>query len=112
MYKIINEDNSLVSEYPSDILYGMLSDKEKEHINFFKKEIDKLTEKEGLGKITVSLNYEGSVMEKEFQIKDRNGYTFQEFEEIEDKIRDHMTDICKNDEELYEFYRNAHIISA
>ena len=46
MYKIINEDNSLVSEYPSNKLYNLLSKEEKEHIQIFKKEIEKLTEEE------------------------------------------------------------------
>ncbi len=111
MYKIINEDNSLVSEYPSNKLYNLLSKEEKEHIQIFKKEIEKLTEEEGLGKITVSLSYESDIIEKEFEIKNRNGYTFREFEEIIDKIIDHMMEFCRNDKGLYEFYAFAHIIS-
>ena len=103
MYKIINEDGSLVRGYPSDALYDLLTDKEKEHIQLFKNEVEKITEKEGLGKITVSVSYDEPIIEKAFQIQDKNGYSFDEFQEILDKIRLHMADFCKNNKELCEF---------
>ncbi|MBR5504657.1 MAG: hypothetical protein IKV87_09505 [Methanobrevibacter sp.] len=112
MYRIINEDNSLVTEYPSNVLYGLLSQEEKEYIQLFKNEMDKLTEKEGIGRITVSLSPEINIIEKAFVIHDTNGYNFYEFEEIVDKIRDHMTEFCESDEKLNEFYNSSHIISA
>ena len=112
MYRIINEDNSLVSKYPSNVLYGLLSEAEKEYIQICKNEIDKLSQKEGLGKTTVSLSYECNIIEKVFEIKNINGYTIKEFEEIKDKIRDHMADFCKKEKGLYEFYTFAYICSA
>ena len=112
MYKIINEDNSLVTEYPSNVLYDLISEKEKECICIFKKEIEKLTEKEGLGKITVSLSPDGDIYLKAFEIKDTNGYTIHEFEIILDKIRDHMFEFCQKDPELKEFINFSFIISS
>lgn len=111
MYRIINEDNSFVNEYPASKLYDMISDKEKEYIQLFKKEIDKIAQEEGLDKITVSLSYDEDVMEKAFEIKDNNGFTFYELEEKKNRIRDHMAEICKNNKELYEFYMNSYIIT-
>ncbi|MBR5504658.1 MAG: hypothetical protein IKV87_09510 [Methanobrevibacter sp.] len=111
MYRIINEDNSLVSEYPSNKLYDLLTDQEKEYIRLIKNEIEKLTEEEGLGKITVSLSPEGDILEKAFQIK-ANGYTFSEFEEKIDNIRDQMFEFYKDNEGLKEFFYFAYIISA
>ena len=40
IYKLINEDNTLVNEYPAPQIYKTLSDEEKNNIYTFKKEIE------------------------------------------------------------------------
>lgn len=109
MYKIINEDNSLVTEHASSFLYGLLDDDEKEFIFLFKNEIDKLTEKEGLGKITVSVTYDSDIIEKVFRIKNTRKMNFEEREKIIDKIRKHMREFCKIND-LIKFYNFVYII--
>ena len=42
IYKLINEDNTLVNEYPAPQIYKTLSDEEKNNIYTFKKEIEKI----------------------------------------------------------------------
>ena len=42
IYKLINEDNTLVNEYPAPQIYKTLSDEEKNNICTFKKEIEKI----------------------------------------------------------------------
>ena len=42
IYKLINEDNTLVNEYPAPQIYKTLSDEEKNNIYSFKKEIEKI----------------------------------------------------------------------
>ena len=49
IYKLINEDNTLVNEYPAPQIYKTLSDEEKNNIYTFKKEIEKITIPKGLG---------------------------------------------------------------
>ena len=39
MYKLINEDNTLVKDYPSPEIYKTLSEEEKNNIFTFKNEI-------------------------------------------------------------------------
>ena len=111
MYRIINEDNTLVTEYPSNAIYNLLENKEKEHIHLFKKEIDKLTEKEGFGKVTVSLFPSGDIYEKAFEVKNNNGYSFDEFDEILERLSAQILENCKNDKELKEFFDYSYIIS-
>ena len=111
MYKILNEDSSLVTEYPSNRIYDLLSNKEKEHIHLFKREIDKLTVNKGFGKVTVSLFPAGDIYEKVFEVENNNGYSFKEFDEILNQISAQIYENCKNDKELKEFYDYSYIIS-
>ena len=111
MYKIINEDNSLVTEYPSNILYDKLSESEKQYIQIFKKELDKLAEKEGLSRSTVSISYAGDIFEKDFEIKDKTGYAIQEYEEIVENITWKMYEFCKDDEGLKSFFGFSNILT-
>ncbi len=50
IYKLINEDNTLVNEYPAPQIYKTLSDEEKNNIYTFKKEIEKITIPKRIGK--------------------------------------------------------------
>ncbi|MBO7716481.1 hypothetical protein [Methanobrevibacter sp.] len=110
MYKIINEDNSLVTDYPSNVLYNLLKEEEKEFIFFFKKEMDRITEKIGLGKITVSVTYDSDIIEKVFEIKNMISIEFEKREKIIDKIISHMIEFCKKNN-IYEYYRFVYIIA-
>lgn len=110
MYKIINEDNSLVMEQASKFIFNLMNEDGKEFIFLFKKEMDKLTEKEGLGKITVSLTYDSDIIEKVFSIKNTKKLRFEEREEIIDKIMNHMINFCKVNN-LIEYYNFVYIVS-
>ena len=59
MYKLINEDNTLVKDYPSPEIYKTLSDEEKNNIFTFKNEIEKITLEKGLGRVYVNVSYDG-----------------------------------------------------
>lgn len=110
MYKIINEDYSLVTEYPSNVLYNLIKDDEKEFIFLFKREMDKITEKMGLGKITVSVTYDSDIIEKVFEIKNIIHEEFGKRQKIIDKVRNHMIEFCKKNN-IYEYYRFVYIIA-
>ena len=109
MYKIINEDNTLVKDYPSPQIYETMSDKEKRNIFAFKDEIEKITVPNGLGKVSVIISYDGSYREKEFIIKYSNGLSKEHYEKEIEKIDKHMLSFSKKNN-LYDFYRDSYIL--
>ena len=109
MYKIINEDNTLVKEYPSPQIYETMSDEEKRNIFAFKEEIEKITVPNGLGKVSVIISYDGSYREKEFIIKYANGFSKEHYENEIEKIDKHMLSFSKKNN-LYDFYRDSYIL--
>ena len=109
MYRIINEDNSLVKEYPAPEIYETLTDEEKKNIFTFKKEIEKITIAKGLGRVSVIISYDGSYREKEFIIKYSKGFTKEHYEKEIEKIDEHMLSFSKKNN-LYDFYRDSYIL--
>ena len=109
MYKIINEDNTLVKDYPSPQIYETMSDEEKRNIFAFKEEIEKITVPNGLGKVSVIISYDGSYREKEFIIKYSNGFSKEHYEKEIEKIDKHMLSFSKKNN-LYDFYRDSYIL--
>ncbi len=109
-YKLINEDNTIVKDYPSPEIYKTLSDEEKNNIFLLKKEIEKFTLEKGLGKVYVNVTYdEGMLLEKEFIIKQSNGYTYEYYKKEIKKIYDHISSFSKKND-IYEFYLGCHIL--
>ena len=104
MYKLINEDNSLVKDYPSPEIYKTLSEEEKNNIFLFKKEIEKITMEKGLGKVFVNVSYDGPCLEKNFMIKYSNGFTEEYYEDEIIKIMEHMFYFSKKNN-CYNFYQ-------
>ena len=90
IYKLINEDNTLVNEYPAPQIYKTLSDEEKNNIYSFKKEIEKITIPKGLGKVYVNVMYDCIQLEKEYIIKYSNGHSREYYEKEIEKIYRHM----------------------
>ncbi len=109
MYKIINEDNTLVKDYPSPQIYETMSDEEKRNIFVFKNEIEKMTVPNGLGKVSVTISYDESYREKEFIIKYSNGFSKEHYEKKIEKIDKHMLTFSKKNH-LYDFYRDSYIM--
>lgn len=109
MYKIINEDNTLVKDYPSPQIYETMSDEEIKNIFAFKEEIEKITVPNGLGKVSVIISYDGSYREKEFIIKYANGFSKEHYEKEIEKIDKHMLSFSKKNN-LYDFYRDSYIL--
>ena len=109
MYKIINEDNTLVKDYPSPQIYETMSDEEKRNIFAFKEEIEKITVPNGLGKVSVIISYDGSYREKEFIIKYSNGFSKEHYEKEIEKIDKRMLSFSKKNN-LYDFYRDSYIL--
>ena len=108
MYKLLNEDNSLVKDYPAPEIYKTLSQEEKNNIFTIKNEIEKITESKGLGKVSVNVSYEGLQLEKEFIIKHSNGFTSEYFEKEIENIYDHIESFSKKNN-IYNFYLGCHI---
>ena len=109
-YKIINEDNTLVKDYPSPEIYKTLSDEEKKNIFRLKNEIENLTLEKGLGRVYVNVTYdEGMLLEKEFIIKYSNGYTPEYYEKEIEKLYNHIESFSKKNN-LYDFYLGCHIL--
>ncbi|MBR5504655.1 MAG: hypothetical protein IKV87_09495 [Methanobrevibacter sp.] len=109
MYKIINEDFTLVKDYPAPEIYRTFSDSEKENIKIFKTEIDKLTTEKGLGKVSVNVSYDGPNIERAFALKYSNGYSYKHYYDEINKITMHMRDFSEKNN-LYDFYLNSYII--
>ena len=109
LYKIINEDNTLVKDYPSPQIYKTMSEEEKKKINLFKNEIEKLTLAKGLGKVSVNVCYDCMLLEKEFIIKYSNGFTYDYYEKEIEKIQQHMKVFSKKNN-MYDFYLGCHIL--
>lgn len=109
VYKIINEDNTLVKDYPSPEIYKTLSNEEKMNIFTFKNEIEKLTLAKGLGRVYVNISYDGSYPEKEFIIKYSNGFTKEHYEKEIEKIDKHMLDFSKKNN-IYDFFLDSYIL--
>ena len=109
LYKIINEDNTLVKDYPSPQIYKTMSEEEKKKINLFKNEIEKLTLAKGLGKVSVNVCYDCMQLEKEFIIKHSNGFTNEYYQKEIERIDDHMEDFSKKNN-MYDFYLGCHIL--
>lgn len=109
-YKLINEDNTLVKDYPSPEIYKTMSDEEKKNIITFKKEIEKITIPQGLGRVYVNVTYdEGMLLEKEFIITSTNGYTREHYKKEIEKIYDYISSFSKKNN-LYDFYLGCHIL--
>lgn len=109
MYKLINEDNTLVKDYPSPEIYKTMSDEEKENIFRFKEEIEKMSLAKGLGRVSVIISYDGSYREKEFIIKHSNGFSKDHYEKEIEKIDEHMLVFSKKNN-LYDFYLDSYIL--
>ena len=109
MYKLINEDNTLVKDYPSPEIYKTLSEEEKNNIFRFKKEIEKITIPKGLGKVYVNVSYDYMRLEKEFIIKYSNGYSRDHYKNEIENIYDHIESFSKKND-LYDFYLCCHIL--
>lgn len=109
MYKLINEDNTWVNEYPSNEIASLINEEDKENMILFKEEIEKITIPEGLGKITVEVIFEGTIMENEFVIKNRKNQSFEERDRLIRKILDHLTKFAKT-EDLFKFFKNCYIV--
>lgn len=109
MYKIINEDNTLVKDYPSPEIYKTMSDEEKKNILTFKNEIEKITLEKGFGRVSVNVCYDGPNLEKEFMIKFTNGFTKEYYEKEIEKIYLNMMDFSKKNN-MYDFYLGCYIL--
>ena len=108
MYRLINEDNTLVKDYPAPEIYKTLSEKEKENIQIFKDEIEKFTLKEGLGRVSVNVSYEGLTLEKAFIIKNRNGYSITYYDEKINEISLYLKIFSKKNN-MYDFFLQSYI---
>ena len=109
MFKIINEDNTLVKDYPSQEIYKTLTEEEKKNIFIFKDEIEKITLANGLGRVSVNISYDGSHREKEFIINYSNGFTKEHYEKEIDKIDEYMMNFSKKNN-LYDFFLDSYIL--
>ena len=109
IYKLINEDNTLVKEYPAPEIYKTLSDEEKKNIFILKNEIEKITIPRGLGRVYVNVMYDCNRLEKEFIIKYSNGYNYEYYEKEIEKIEDKMESFSKKNN-IYDFYHECHIL--
>ena len=109
IYRLINEDNTLVKDYPAPEIYRTLSEEEKNNIFKFKSEIEKITLEKGLGRVYVNVTYDCIRLEKEFIIKYSNGYTRDYYKKEIEKIYNHIDDFAKRNN-LYEFYFSCHIL--
>lgn len=109
MYKIINEDNSWVNKYPSNEICKLINYKDKELMLLFKEEIEKITLKEGYGKITVKVDYDGSFLINFFVMKNLEKRPFEENDKLFDKILTHLDNFAITNE-LLNFYNNSFII--
>lgn len=109
MYKIINEDNTLVKDYPAPEIYKTMTDKEKENIFLFKNEIEKMTMPKGFGRVSVTISYDGSYREKEFTLKYLNGFSKEYYEKEIEKIDNYIESFSKKNN-LYDFYLDCYII--
>lgn len=109
MYKLINEDNTLVKEYPAPEIYKTISNEEKENIDIFKKEIDKITMGKGLGRVSVNVSYDGPNLQKEFILKYSNGYSYEFYDKEIDQITDYMETFSKNNG-FYELFLESYIL--
>ena len=108
LYKLINEDNTLVTEYPAPEIYKTLSDEEKKNIIIFKNEIEKITLANGLGKVSVNVCYEGLQIEKEFVIKQSNGYSQEYYKKEIEEIYKHIASFSKKNN-IYDFFLGCYI---
>lgn len=108
IYKLINEDNALVKDYPAPEIYKTLSDEEKKNIFTFKNEIEKITLASGLGKVSVNVCYEGQQLEKEFVIRYSNGYSREYYKKEIEKIHKHIASFSKKNN-IYDFYLGCYI---
>ena len=102
IYKLINEDNTLVNEYPAPQIYKTLSDE-------VKKEIEKITIPKGLGKVYVNVMYDCIQLEKEYIIKYSNGHSHEYYEKEIEKICNQMESFSKKNN-LFDFYLGCHIL--
>ena len=109
IYKLINEDNTLVNEYPAPQIYKTLSDEEKNNIYSFKKEIEKITIPKGLGKVYVNVMYDCIQLEKEYILMYSNGHSREYYEKEIEKIYRHMESFSKKNN-LFDFYLGCHIL--
>ncbi|MBQ6813754.1 MAG: hypothetical protein IJP12_03855 [Methanobrevibacter sp.] len=109
MYKLINEDNSLVKEYPAPEIYRTISDEDKENLNIFKKEIEKITLEKGLGKVSVNVSYDGPTLQRAFIIKYSNGYSKEYYKKNLNEINKHMK-LFSQENNLYDFFCNSYIL--
>ena len=109
MFKIINEDNTLVKDYPSQEIYKTLTEEEKKNIFIFKDEIEKITLPNGLGRVSVNISYDGSYREKEFIINYTNGFRKEHYEKEIDKIDEFMMNFSKKNN-LYDFFLDSYIL--
>lgn len=109
IYKLINEDNTLVQDYPAPEIYKTLSDEEKKNIFLLKDEIEKLTLANGLGRVYVNVMYDCNRLEKEFIIKYSNGYSRKYYENEIEKIYKHISSFSKKNN-IYDFYYGCHIL--
>ena len=109
MYKLINEDGTLVKDYPAPEIYKTLSKKEKENIQIFKDEIEKFTLKEGLGRVSVHVSYEGPNLEKTFMIKNANGYTNEQYNKKINEIFHYLKKFSKENN-IYNFFLESYIL--
>ena len=109
IYRIINEDNTLVKDYPSPEIYKTMSDEEKKNILILKNEIEKITIPRGLGRVYVNVTYEGMQLEKEFIIKYTNGYSQEFYEKEIEKIDDYIESFSKKNN-IYDFYLGCYIL--
>ena len=108
MYKLINEDNTLVKDYPSPEIYKTLSEEEKNNIFTFKNEIEKISLEKGLGRVYVNVSYDGPSLDKVFFLKYSNGFTEEYYEKEIEKIEDYIESFSKKNN-LYDFYLGCYI---
>ncbi len=109
MYKLINENNTIVKDYPSSEIYKTMSDGEKKNIFTFKNEIEKITLKKGLGRVSVYVSYDGPNLEKGFMINYSNGFTKEYYETEIENINKSLKNFSKKNN-IYDTFLNSHII--
>ena len=103
-YKLINEDNTLVKDYPAPEIYKTLSEEEKKNIFLFKEEIEKITLEKGLGKVSVHVFYDGPNLQKDSIIKISNGFTKEYYKKEILKIYEHLSKFSKKNNIYSYFY--------
>lgn len=108
-YKLINEDNSLVKDYPAPEIYKTMTDEEKKNIFLIKNEIEKITLEKGLGKVYVNVSYDIMKLNKEFIIKRSNGFREEHYNNEIKKIYEHINTFAKKNN-LYDFYLGCYIL--